>query len=158
MQHRKYILPDARFPFQGVLNAITLAGVTLPMRYLVIVIALIVLPACSRRPAPEDAVQSPQSGSISLDYRRAADSLRRTDPIAAAETAVARGDIRFLGVQGYAVVVPGLGAESHRKFYEDSVAVRIIPGTSDSWVDDDAKRFNIAPRTLQRGTIRPSFE
>jgi len=49
------------------------------------------------------------------------------------EVAIAKGDIRFVGVMGYALEVPGV--PDYDDIYSESNGVKVIEGSSDSYPD-----------------------
>lgn len=60
------------------------------------------------------------------EFERAVGSYLNADPIENAQKAMARGDLRFLAVHGYTLMVPGIEGE---KF---EYGIRVIPETSDA--------------------------
>lgn len=85
--------------------------------------------ACTRARLADDRDAGPTlSGAAAA---AAADSLARLDVHQELEAALLRGDRRFLGVQGYAIVAPGLPAAEHRALVRQ-YGIRVIRGTSDN--------------------------
>lgn len=74
-----------------------------------------------------------------------ADSLARLDPEVEAHAAIARGDLRFIAVCGYACMPSGVPLDSAMRT-RDSLALRdslrSIPGTSDAIFNQDVARLN----------------
>lgn len=75
-----------------------------------------------------------------------------TDPVADALEAIKQGDLRFLAVRGYTVIVPGV--PDFQEKYAPKYTCRIIEGTSDAFsssaerdvqlqVRDYAKKYNL---------------
>ena len=84
------------------------------------------------------------AGSPELAQR--ADSLSKLDAEAEARAAIARGDLRFIAVCGFACLPPGVPMDSARSS-RDSLALRgdsllTIAGTSDAVVNQDVARLN----------------
>ena len=94
------------------------------------VVPALLLVACARARLADDRDAGPTlSGPAAA---AAADSLARLDVDQELEAALRRGDRRFLGVQGYALVAPGLPADEHRALVR-RYGIRVIRGTSDNW-------------------------
>ena len=75
-----------------------------------------------------------------------ADSLTRLDPLVQADSAIARGDLRYLAVCGYVCFPPGVPLDSIAAS-SDSLSIRQdstrhIPGTSDHITDPEMARLN----------------
>jgi hypothetical protein len=74
------------------------------------------------------------------------------DPVALANTAIARGEAKFLGVAGYSITVPGIDTPKCTALPN---WVSIIEGTSDTSCDrnaqqaaaDFAQRYNVVIKT-----------
>lgn len=124
------------------------------MRYLTL---LLTLAAAGCGSQPHSGVKShdtaetagPSSANVrgpTSELAARADSLGRLDPGVEARAAIARGDLRFLAVCGFACVPVGIPMDSAAKT-SDSLAVRgdsvrRIPGTSDAIVNEDVDRLN----------------
>lgn len=133
-------------------------------RRLVAVLIVPLLAGCRSEPRPiaagADSVppaSSPRAGTAqrSPDLARRADSLAALDPEQEARGAIARGDLRFVGVCGFACLPVGVPLDSARRS-RDSLAIRgdslrLIAGTSDAVVNEDVARLNeVARRYAER--------
>jgi len=99
---------------------------------------------CASAPAADpSAVPAREVTSPPADFGRAADSLDRADPARDAEAALGRAERRLLGVQRYTLVLPGVPVERYEAAVRE-FGVRVLGGTSDSWVDDDHAAYNRA--------------
>ena len=67
-------------------------------------------------------------------------TLEGADPAQDIERAIKKGDLRFIGVMGYSLIVPGV--EDYHERYEKNNGVRIIEGASDFILSDDVQRLN----------------
>lgn len=104
------------------------------------VLWLLLLLACAGpEPRGEQVTRLPDD--LPFDYQLAADSLTRAVPEHDAQTAHSQGDPRYLGIQGYSVVVPGLGERETTFFYDHPDSVRILPRTSDSFMSEAHKAY-----------------
>ena len=122
------------------------------MTRLHLAILLLVFTSCRRadRGAAAGADGTPPSLGLpahSPDVARQADSLVALRPEDEARRAIARGDLRFLAVCGYACIPPGVPFDSAARS-PDSLPVRsldslhVIEGTSDNVVNADVARLN----------------
>ena len=57
--------------------------------------------------------------------------LRTADPATDLETAMKHGDYRFVGLMGFALMVPGVDQDLFHKNYEPKFGFTVIKGTSD---------------------------
>jgi hypothetical protein len=125
------------------------------MRLFILLLALSSL-ACDgdqrRSPVPSPDTLDSASTSVtgipnrSPELASRADSLERLDPEREARAAIARGDLRFLAVCGYACMPVGVPLDSALRS-ADSMAVRkdsvhAVAGTSDFIVNQDVDRLN----------------
>jgi hypothetical protein len=87
--------------------------------------------------------QTPETADhpFANDLNRRSDSLRRLKPERELKAAIAHGDWRFLGVQGYVVVAPGVAFDDPLYPKEPS-DIRVIEGTSDFMIGEAGNRFN----------------
>jgi hypothetical protein len=69
-----------------------------------------------------------------------ADSLERLDPARELAAALARGDLRFIGVAGYVVVAEGVGFRDPC-YPRQRDAMRVVEGTSDTPVGPARERL-----------------
>lgn len=65
----------------------------------------------------------------------------RSDPTKDFKKAIAKSDLRFVGVMGFALEIPGVPS-AHWKHYKDTYGVRIIPGTSDAYESIEHQNLN----------------
>ena len=87
------------------------------------------------------AGQTPDTAPVIQEMNRRSDSLSRLDPAREVERAIARGDWRFVGVAGYAVVAPGV-AFADPRYPKDLREIRVIEGTSDFVIGQAGERLN----------------
>ena len=73
-------------------------------------------------------------------FGHVADSLTGLNPQTELQRALARGDRRFLGLQGFAIAVPGVKRTD--PLYPRQSEVRVIPGTSDGLRGPRGARLN----------------
>jgi hypothetical protein len=105
-------------------------------------LALLLAAACASAQTSGNAPSS--------ELTRRADSLASLDPRGEARAAINRGDLRFVGVCGFACLPVGVPLDSLR-MSPDSMAgrgdsLRIIAGTSDAVVSQDVARLNEVAR------------
>jgi hypothetical protein len=119
--------------------------------------AAVILAVSACGPSPDTRQNAADTGIVSQtratglpssspELARRADSLSRLDPVREARAAIARGEIHFLAVCGYACMPAGVPLDSIRSS-NDSLALqadslRAIPGTSDAVFNDDVARLN----------------
>lgn len=109
---------------------------SMSIRLLVRLIALSALPAAvSAQGAPDSA-----RARLRQELRARADSLERLDPARELAAALRRGDRRFIGVQGYVRVAPGLALGD--PLYPKQDAMHVIEGTSDAIWAPEVERLN----------------
>jgi hypothetical protein len=75
------------------------------------------------------------------------DSLRKyakADPDSDFTKARQSGDLRFMGMMGYGLSVPGV--PDYEKVYAKSVGVKIIPGTTDAIMSEEQRHLRDAVR------------
>jgi hypothetical protein len=71
---------------------------------------------------------------------RAADSLAALDPGDAVTRALAAGDVRLLGIQGYGLIAPGVPTAYHLQYVRE-FGIRAMEHTSDLILGPDHKRY-----------------
>jgi len=135
----------------------------LSMRGVVTLTLVMFLASC--RAARKNSVSADSTSSLgqtrhafpahSPELARRADSLAKLDPESEARRAIARGDLRFIGVCGYVCVPVGIPLDSATGS-RDSLAtstdsLHLIDGTSDNIANDDVARLNeVAARYARR--------
>ena len=77
---------------------------------------------------------------LRAELRVRADSIARLDPARELAHALERGDRRFIGLQGYSQIAPGL--DHRHPLYPKQGTMRIVEGTSDSVWAPEVKRLN----------------
>ena len=93
--------------------------------------------AASSAAAQTDAADVP----FVRELNRRSDSLQRLKPARELKAAIARGDWHFGGVQGYAIVAPGVAFND--PFYpKDPRGIHVIEGTSDFEFGEPGKGLN----------------
>ena len=73
-------------------------------------------------------------------FARAADSLAALDPADGVARALAVGDRRLLGIQGYGLIAPGISSRDHLRYVHD-LGIRAMEHTSDAIIGPDHKRY-----------------
>jgi len=100
-----------------------------------VVFCALVMCSCMRATPPQKAT----------DYARRADSLARLSPARELRAAIERGDLRAIGVCGYACMPVGLDSRDYS--IVDVRNLNTIEGTSDAPPNRDAERLNEAAAT-----------
>ena len=96
----------------------------------VAILGVLVTCGCIRAPAPQ----------LASDYARRADSLASLDPVRELQAAIRRGDLRPIGVCGYACMP--VGVDSGDYSIVDGRHLNTIEGTTDAPPNRDAERLN----------------
>ena len=106
-------------------------------RTILLLFALFAEPRGPAQPRPDTA-------GVRLRYELVAraDSLERLDPRRELAAALRRRDWRFIGIQGYAVSVPGV--PDRDPLYPAQVAMNVVSGTSDGVWAPEVARLNRA--------------
>lgn len=84
--------------------------------------------------------EKPRAPSWDEVVRQSLRMLEAADPVRDVEQAIREGDLRFIGMMGYALIVPGVDDYGQRIW--DTNGVRVIKGTSDFIANDDVARLN----------------
>lgn len=91
------------------------------------------------------SVSSDSDNSISSDRSQSLTDLKRlaaSNPETDFAAARAAGDLRFLAMRGYALIVPGVPDYAHK--YSKVVGVNVIRGTTDAITSDEQRRLQDA--------------
>lgn len=80
-----------------------------------------------------DSIAFGMSQEEQMAIRQELMRLQTADPAKDLETALKQGDYRFVGLMGYALMVPGVDQDLFHKNYEHKFGFKVIKGTSDSF-------------------------
>lgn len=94
-------------------------------------IVLILLAVLCLLPFYRDGIVLGMSQEEQIAIREELTRLRIADPATDLETATKHGDYRFVGLMGYALIVPGVDKDLFHKSYEHKFGSKVIKGTSD---------------------------
>lgn len=104
------------------------------------IIALVV-PLMSEGQSTDNAKTRDERDKVILNGLR---KYAQADPNHDFAVACRTGDVRFIGMMGYGLSVPGV--PNYEKVYAKSVGVKIIPGTTDAITNEQQRQLQDAVR------------
>ncbi len=138
-EHKNAVDADLHRARNGAIDAMIVFNI--PAKILMLLIALAFLDGCGNGARETEKVESTKQASeihAVTPERISVEVSENADFEGDFTKSIERGDLRFVGIMGYALVVPGV--KDYGEKYSKTNGVKIIEGTSDSYPDSASLR------------------